>query len=198
MHVTIATEGFVDAAIARRLLRECGLEAGPEYGRKGKGHIDANIARYNQASASTGPWLVLRDLDNDAPCGGVLARRLLKSPAPKMRLRIVVRAIESWLLADFESLAKTFDLRASAKSRFDDRTQHPKMTMLDLLAESKSMAVRRAMVRVSPNGAKESGALYNSNLASYVDAHWRPKSAAKNSSSLAKALARVEELASRP
>src|SRR5437899_1532862 len=102
--VTIATEGSTDVGVLRRLLHFTGHEVGPVHGLVGKGGINRNIAGYNNA-ARFAPWLVVRDLDNDAACPAALVANLLPQPAAFMRFRIAVREIEAWLIADAEALA---------------------------------------------------------------------------------------------
>src|SRR5205809_143115 len=110
--ITLAVEGTTDAAVAKRLLDEAGLEPGPEYVKGGKGALDKSLIGYNNA-ARFSCWLVLRDLDRDADCAPALCQKLLAAPATHMRLHIPVRAIEAWLLAgakaisDFLSIAQT-------------------------------------------------------------------------------------------
>jgi hypothetical protein len=194
MPVSIATEGYIDAAVARKVLRECGLKLDAELGKKGKGFIDANVAKFNRAASRTDQWVVLRDLDHDAPCGGALARRLLKEPAPEMRFRIVVREIESWILADIESLTKVFSLPTLPDIQGANIEQSPKLRLLKLFARSKSSTVKREMVRGMEDTGLEAGPLYNPNLVSYVKDHWRIKVAAANSVSLRRAILRIAEL----
>lgn len=76
MVVTMATEGTVDTAIARRILGDLGLESGAVHGEKGKNWLDRNLRGYNNA-ARFAPWLVLRDLDRDAECAPELLASLL-------------------------------------------------------------------------------------------------------------------------
>src|SRR5258707_10499772 len=94
--VTVAVEGDVDAAVARRLIAEVGLSMGPVYGLKGKSHLDKRISGYNNA-ARWSCWLVLRDLNHDASCAPELLRSRLPNPSPQMHFRIAVREIETWL-----------------------------------------------------------------------------------------------------
>lgn len=100
----VAVEGPADAAVVGRVLASLGAEVGPVHIRGGKAGVDDRIRAYNQA-ARHGLWLVVRDLDRDAPCAGELVARLIGSPADLMCFRIAVRQVESWLLADGERVA---------------------------------------------------------------------------------------------
>lgn len=107
MVVTLAVEGRTDEAVGKRLLVHGGHDVGPVYGLKGKDYLDTKLRGYNNA-ARFSPWLVLRDLDNDASCAPPLRARLLPATSARMRLHIVVRAVESWLIADHEALSRFF------------------------------------------------------------------------------------------
>lgn len=99
-----AVEGMVDEAVLTRLVDEAGGQVGPIYGKNGKSHLRRVLGGYNNA-ARFSPWLVLVDFDQDAECAPPLVAAWLPAPAPMMRLRVALRAIEAWLLADRERLA---------------------------------------------------------------------------------------------
>lgn len=88
--ITLAVEGPTDEAVARRLLAEAGIEAGPVYLRNGKHFLDSRLDACNSA-ARISRWLVLRDLDDDAPCAPALTASLLPRPSPGLRLQIAVQ-----------------------------------------------------------------------------------------------------------
>lgn len=95
MEVYFATEGNDDEAIARRLLAHAGLKAGRSPGAvSGKAVLDGKLPTYAR-TAKTIPWLILRDLDHDAPCPGRLIENLIPDCPPLLVLRVAVRAIES-------------------------------------------------------------------------------------------------------
>src|SRR5579883_841622 len=105
--ITIAVEGQTDVPVARRLIAYVGGEVGPIHVTRGKARLDGQLAGYDRAAAFA-PWFVLRDLNGDAPCAGVLKQRLLPASAAGMCLRIPVRSVEAWLLADRERVAAYF------------------------------------------------------------------------------------------
>lgn len=55
MVVTVATEGIVDTAVAKRILSSLRLEVGAAYGERGKPWLDRRLQSYNQA-ARHAPW----------------------------------------------------------------------------------------------------------------------------------------------
>ncbi len=100
--VNVLVEGSTDELVAKRLLNHIGLEVGTVYGRKGKSYLLECLPNYNKA-ARFAPWFVVVDLDMDAQCPPQATERWLPYPAKGMRLRVAVRAIGAWLMADRES-----------------------------------------------------------------------------------------------
>jgi len=182
--ITLAVEGVTDEAVAKRLLLEAGLEPGPVYGRGGKRTLDERLAGYNNA-ARFSSWLVLRDLDDDAPCAPDLRRKLLPNPAQRMRLQIAVHAIEAWLLADGESLS---DFLSVSRTRVPDSPEvvlHPKRVLVELARRSRRRAIREALVP-APGTTARVGPGYAAALIEFAAQHWRPHVAASRSESLAR------------
>lgn len=104
--VTVAVEGVVDAAVAQRMLDSAGLRlARAPIITGGKGRLDRQLAAYNNASRHS-TWLVLRDMDHDAPCAAALHKRLMPQPSEGFVFRIAVRSVESWLIADRKGIAR--------------------------------------------------------------------------------------------
>lgn len=102
--ISASVEGAVDAVVARRLITEAGGAPGPVYGEKGKSFLRDRLAAYNQA-ARLSPWLIMVDLDHDKRCAAALRTSWIPRQAPWMCFRVVVREVESWLLADRERLS---------------------------------------------------------------------------------------------
>ena len=96
--VRVVTEGRLDLAIATRLLEDRGAFAIPTGARNGRGPLLRRLRDYN-AAAQRERWLVLFDLDKDE-CAPALLSEHLPSPASGMHVRVAVREVESWLLAD--------------------------------------------------------------------------------------------------
>lgn len=113
-HVIIssAVEGNLDEAVLRKLVEEEGATLRPPYGKKGKQHLKQRLAGYNQSARRT-PWVVLMDLNHDADCAPPLKTECLPAPARYMCFRIAVRAIEAWLLADSQSIARFLSVAVS-------------------------------------------------------------------------------------
>ncbi len=196
-----AVEGTLDEAVLRRLAADAGIHMGVVFGRSGKPHLRDRIAGYNQA-ARFSPWIVLADLDHDFDCAPSLCTDWLPTQAENMCLRVVVREIESWLLADRAGIAAFLGVpRRMVPSAVDD-LDDPKRTLVDLARNSRRRVIREDMVPRPGSGASI-GPAYTSRMVEFVQmprrGRWSPCSAAEVSPSLSRcmrALARLREKAS--
>lgn len=192
--VTIAAEGLSDIPVARRIVSHVGLDTGVTYIRGGKGNLARNLRGYNSA-AQHSPWLVLRDLDSDAPCPGELVTSLLPIRSRWMRLRIAVRETEAWLLADSEGLARYLRVARSLVPSSPEGLRDPKATLVRLASRSSSRAIRNDMV---PSLTAPVGPAYVSRISDFATQHWSIDAAAARSPSLQRCVARVAELRTWP
>jgi hypothetical protein len=129
--VSIAVEGPTDVPVARRVLEAVGLGIGPVYQKGGKGGLDRRLSGYNRA-ALISPWMVLRDLDHDAPCPAALVAELLPRRSPSMALRIAVPQVEAWLLADAERMSSYLSVPRSAVPPLPEELPDAKQRLVDL------------------------------------------------------------------
>jgi hypothetical protein len=152
------------------------------HGEKGKNSLDKNVKGYNNA-ARFAPWLVLRDLDHDADCPPDLLPFLLPSPATMMRFRIAVRSVEAWLLADSARIQRFLQIPEGRVPADPDRLTDAKQTVVNLARISTNREIREDLVpRRGTTGRV--GPAYPARLVEFAARHWRPKMAARRSSSL--------------
>ena len=142
--LSLATEGLDDEAAARKICSVLGIPVSASYPLGGKSKLDPKIPSYNRAAAIA-PWLVLRDLDADAPCPSELCGRLIAERAPALLLRIPVKSIESWLLADPISLSAFLGISQSLIPLSPEVLPSPKLTIVNLARRSRKRGVQ-AMV----------------------------------------------------
>ncbi len=141
--VSLATEGDLDEQVLRQLIQQSGRQifAGVCYGRRGRDHLKQNIARFNQA-ARVQPFIVLADLERDE-CAPLLLQEWLPHGLHRnLILRIAVRAIESWLLADREAFAKFFGVSAATLPHNPDDVTNPKAQVIQLARRSRFRQIR--------------------------------------------------------
>jgi hypothetical protein len=182
--ITLVVEGTTDAAVARRLLAEAGLNAAHEYVMDGKAALDRSLAAFNSA-ARFSHWLVLRDLDSDAGCAPALRRQLLPQPASPMRLHVAVRAIEAWLLADAGAASGALGIALARIPADPEALPHPKRTLINLARQSRKRAVREALIP-GPATTAAVGPGYAGFIVDFATNLWRPAVAARRSDSLAR------------
>jgi hypothetical protein len=182
-------EGPVDAAIARRLIAAVGGEPGTDYltprGPRGKNALDQRIAGLLIAAEHGRRVLVLRDLDAE-PCAGPVVARLVHRPAPGFCLRLAVRAVEAWLLADHDGIARGLKVPRSSFPCLPDALADPKAALRHLVQQSRDAEIRRQC------GATPQ--VFGALTASLATEVWDPQRAAARSPSLARALRRLRAL----
>lgn len=184
--ISVAVEGEVDAAVARRIVPCAGAEVGFIYGRQGKAYLRQNIQRYNQA-ARHAPWLVLVDLDREAGCAPRMRQDWLPRPEPRLCFRIAVRAVEAWLLADAEAIATFLRVSRSRVPADPEALSDPKEALVNLARQSPRTAIRQDMTP-RPGGERPIGPAYTSRLIEFIAGPWRPEVAAERAGSLERAL----------
>jgi hypothetical protein len=190
--VTLAIEGICDERAMRKLVERVGFEVSTTHNCRGKSKLDQRIYGFLSA-AKHSPWIVLRDLDNDAPCAPTyLAERNLEVP-PTARFRLAVRSLEAWLFADRVAIAQFLMVSEGRIPTNPDALENPKSKMAEIAAYSKKRSIRDRMAARPENGARI-GPEYEAALLEFIDGQWDPLRARNRSSSLSKAIIAVESL----
>ena len=136
-----AVEGMVDAAVVQKLITEYGAHPGTVYGQTGKDALKERIPGYNNAARHS-PWVVLVDLDRDADCVPLFRTTWMPHPARLMCFRVVVRAVEAWLMADAQTLSAFLGVPRTRISAAPEDVGDPKRAMVDLARRSRNRAIR--------------------------------------------------------
>lgn len=194
-----AVEGTSDELVLRRLVEARGGDVTRVHVQHGKAGVRRALPGYNQA-ARHARWLVLVDLDRDFPCAPALVADWLPTASRYMCLRVVVRKVEAWLLADAERAASFLRVPVRAVPVDPDALADPKQSLVQLAERSRSRAIRSDMCP-RPGSGRNVGPAYTSRIMEFV-AHeqlpWRPDVAAVRSPSLSRCLARLDELLQAP
>lgn len=187
--MNVAVEGDSDAPAAVRLLQVIGHEPGQLVVKNGKTQLDPLIVRLSRAGSPM-PWLVLRDADRDGgDCPARLRAELLPHGQPdRLCLRLPVRSLEAWPLADADAFAAHFRVRPAAVPGIPDGLENAKRALVQACRRSTSRAVVAAMCGPDDKPGPE----YTPGLRAFVDQAWDPARAAGASPSLARALADLE------
>ncbi|WP_448384543.1 hypothetical protein [Desulfosoma sp.] len=193
--ISVAVEGFVDEAVVRKVIAHAGAHLGPVYGRNGKPDLRKKIHGYNQA-AMHAPWIVLVDLDREAPCAPPLRQSWLPELAPYLCFRVAVRQVEAWLMADAQTLAAYLRVAPQRIPSDPETLENAKIAMVNLARQSSRSDIRRDMVPRERSG-RVVGPAYTSRMIEYAERHWRPKVAAQRADSLRRAIDCIKHLVER-
>jgi hypothetical protein len=182
-------EGPIDAIVARQLISAVGGTPGADYVARrhprGKDALDKRVAGLVERAKGGHRVLVLRDLDCE-PCAGLLVQRLVQQAPRTFCLRIAVRAVEAWLLADRRGVARGLQTTPDRVPNNPDLLPDPKASLRELAARSASPTIR--------DRARQTPQAFGGLVAEIIHDHWDPRRAAANSPSLANALSRVRAL----
>lgn len=143
-------------------------------------------ARYNEAGKHI-DVMGLADLEQ-APCASSLLASKLTYKSPRFHLRLAVRMLESWLLADRQSMARFLKVPISALPTSPDDDAHAKRLLISIARKSTSRAIRDALVPDDSGGIV--GSDYAATMSKFIEQHWRVSAARKHSPSLEKACQR--------
>jgi hypothetical protein len=195
MSLSVVVEGDTDFPVMRKLAADAGLEIDLEIDSAGKGMLDKKLKGYNNAAQGS-PWLIVRDLDRDAPCAPKWIAKKRFVPSNWMCFRIAVRELEAWLLADAEGLATFMNVEASWVPSDPDVLADPTVDLVNLARRARKGTVRRAMVPPPDSGAQV-GALYEATIIEFGADHWSLDRAVARSPSLLRARTRLRSLGER-
>lgn len=184
--VTVAVEGDTDLPIVRKVLGHVGLNVGTAIDLGGKDALDLQLRAYLRAAAHS-PWFILRDLDLDAQCAPELLASLAVPSDSTACVRIAVRAMEAWLLADAESISSFLGVRLALIPTDPDFEADPKGTIVALASRSRRPRIKRGMLP-APGSHRRVGPDFEARLIEFGESHWRPAVAARASPSLKRCL----------
>ncbi len=190
----LIAEGDINAVAARRLLRDIlHLEPGAIKTIVKTSRHEAR-SQLPQLVRAYEPLLVVIDLEHDAICAPALLTNWLgKTGVGERRcVRVAVRAIEAWAIADVEGIASAFSVGRQTIRRCwgamsgPDELASPK----DTLAGQLAVRARRAWIRdgVASQPGRRVGPAYNNFLRHFFAEQWKPEQAASFSPSLRSAI----------
>jgi hypothetical protein len=191
--INTLVEGRLDETAANRLITATGHQPGTCYGKKGFAYIQNKVRGFNQA-ASSGIYLVLVDfMDTKLGCPAEVVAQWLPHRQPHLLFRLVVRELESWLLADRENLARFLKISPVKIPAHPEQLSDPKLTLVNLARASRSKSIREALVPELDSTASE-GRLYNSEMNRFIEDYWDITKARQDAESLNKCCSRLENL----
>ena len=170
----IAVEDDLSDAVVRRLLIHVrrGFQVRARYPLpglphlhpqpSGYGYLKASVRAFNNAAAET-PHLLLTDLD-EATCAPDLIQHWLGSTAhPNFIIRVAVREVEAWLLADAENMAEFLSLSRGDIPVNIESVAQAKEEIVRLARRSPDAEIQNNLVP-RPGSSAATGRLFNRSL----------------------------------
>jgi hypothetical protein len=158
---------------------------------RGFGQLKVGIPKYRNASLDL-PHVVLTDLDRYACPRELLTDwRATQLPA-SMLLRIAVREVEAWLLADRAGIANFLNIPRTKVPTDPETIADPKQTLVNLARKSRR---RRLAEEIAPSAGSAApiGPMYNSHLSWFASTGWNVASARISAPSLDRTMNRIEQ-----
>ena len=185
--IALATEDELSEAIGLRLIAESPFHEADvlPLRRNGSGYLKSKVESWRQLAGQQ-VVLLLTDLDQ-IDCPVALRNEWLGArPVPdRLLLRIAVREIESWVLADHDAMRKLIGDRGKLPPA-PDELGDPKAFLLNMVRKYAPRDVKQDLL--AERGAMASQGLgYNRRLVAWVKSDWSPDRAAARSPSLLRA-----------
>lgn len=191
--LSLVTEDVLSEAVGLQLLGEVGIPAQDVQllGRRGFGYLRSKVANWKQLAMMRHVFL-LTDLDQ-VVCPVALRMDWLGGEPipPKLWMRIAVREVESWLLADHEGIRQLIGSKGKLPPA-PDELPDPKAHLLRL-AKLAPRQIRQELVKEQGAIASQ-GTGYNNLLCDWVRTAWCAERAAARSPSLARTRLRLQHL----
>jgi hypothetical protein len=189
--INLAIEDRLSESVLRRLLDHVnrGYCVGTAYGKSGSGYLRKTISGWNNGAKGI-PFAVLTDLDDFLCPGQLIESWLGNTKHHNLLLRVAVREVESWLLADGRNLSSYLSISPRLMPDDPDSLADAKRTLVSLAARSRSPDIRSRLVPKRGSTATQ-GRDHNS-LSIFVDSAWDVEAARTKSPSLQRALVKLE------
>ena len=188
MVIPAVVEGYMESVFLPVVLHQIGrTDLQPNIRDAGGGSkFWLAAARYNEAGRHTAV-IGLADLEQ-AQCASSLLAGKLPHKSAGFHLRLAVRMLESWLLADRQAMARFLKVPISTLPMNPDSEVHAKKVLVDIARKSTSKSIRDALVPDDSGGIV--GSDYAATMCKFIEQHWRVSDARKISPSLEKACQR--------
>jgi len=198
MIIYLLAEGYMEEAVASRLLPYCGHEIGTVYGRCGCAYVKEKAAVFHHLVTDQTGVLVLTDfIDTKAACVPDALKEYVLDKCPTLPknflCRFSVNELESWLLADREGIAKYFNIALSKLPINPENENDPKNTLVNLARKSKKKVIREG-VAPPPGHYAAVGPEYISLMREFVNIQWSIENAMRNAPSLERCVRRLCEI----
>lgn len=191
--ISVLVEGTLDAVVAEKIITTSGDTLGTVYGQEGIDYIEKKIQGFNDLAQGI-PILALVDLmDLESDCPAKIIQDWLPHRHEQMLLRVVVREIESWILADRTNVARFLGIRKSLVPHHPEDLADPKESLVELARASRHAGIRNDIVPNDPT-VNDEGKAYTTRVGRFVRNQWDLTAAMETASSLHRCVLAVERL----
>ena len=191
--INLLVEGEIDEIAAHKLVFEVGHQVGVCYGKKGYPYIKNKIRDFNKSAQKTYYLALVDFMDTGYSCPPQVVSTLLPHRNDLMFFRVVVREIESWIMADRINIARFLNVSIEKIPLNPEDEVDPKQKLVNIARISRSSKIISALVP-EQNSTALVGKLYTSEIKRFIVDFWDINSARLNSPSLNKCLERLEEI----
>ncbi len=192
-NIVLATEDELSEFLGEKLIKDANtsLNVTLRLRKGGFGYLKSKLPNLCGLS-KTQPVIIFTDLDS-CECPKILIDSWFKNiERPQGFLfRVVVREIESWVLADHKAFSEYFGISQAKLPPDPDSLLDPKAALLKLVSGSRR-EIKDAMI--AKKGALAiQGVGYNTILGDFIRTSWSSLRAQERSRSLKKAFSRINE-----
>lgn len=190
--VNALVEGYLDGRLLRILWAQIGLgEQRLVVRDAGGGSSFWKLAdRFNQAGRHR-TMIGLADLEQ-VQCAATQLGKLKGGLSDGFKLRLAVRMLESWLMADRAAFASFMGVAIARIPSEPDEEPHPKRMVTSLARTSSKRSIREGLVPEHSSGLV--GPEYTSMMSDFIDSHWDSTRARRRSPSLERACTRWSQI----
>ena len=186
-------EGDLDEAAAVKLVMATRHTPGVCYGKHGWGYIRSKIQGFNQAARALHCLALVDFMDTGLDCAPEVVTQWLPHRRPRMLFRVVVRELESWLMADRGNLADFLRVDIALLPVAPEQLADRKRELVNIARHSRYRSVRSALVP-DPESTAQVGKLYVSEMKQFIDERWDLQVARASAPSLDRCLTTLEGL----
>jgi hypothetical protein len=187
--LTLVVEDILSEEVARRLLlaTQKPFQVALALVGNGRGYLETKVLSFNDA-AKASPFLMIADQDSAEPCAPELISQWMRGRPlhSNLMLRIAVREIEAWIMADRRSLSQFLNVPLAKIPGNLDQVPDPKQFLVNLARSSSNARVRSSIVPRQGSTANV-GPNYNSSLTEFIREEWTVARALEHSDSLRRA-----------
>jgi hypothetical protein len=189
--INTLVEGDLDEAAAKKIVSATDHIPGVCYGKQGWGYIRKKVGGFNNAARALYCLTLVDFMDTGIDCPPDVVIQWLPYRRPRMLFRVVVRELESWLIADRANLANFLRIDIGLITNHPEQLDDPKRELVNLARHSKYRGIRSALVPDAGSTAQV-GKLYVSEMTRFINESWDVGTARHGAPSLDRCLGVLE------